>query len=358
MVLSLVSGEQEARERLRAFWRGSSLGRPALYVVADNPNFHARPWTGPEGECKENDLSPEWHAWRANNLLESTIFLAEAMPSAIIRWGTLLVTVAVLAGGDYEFHSSSGWIKAISDLWDRPLPSFDPHGPVTKALERCIARVAQAVGDRGFVNPPIMLDGMTTLSGFRTPRQLCYDLIERPDQVRRWSEALTSIYIEAYEHFYRQATRLGYGDTCTWLQVMAEGRFEAVQCDFGVMLSPAMYERFAMPDLQRITEYMDYSLYHLDGTCQLRFLDLLQTLPKLNGIQWNPEPGAGSPVLWLDAFRDIRKRGFSLYVACDTVDEAVQITHALGPDGLMLVLPRFKSVAEAEGAIQEIERSC
>ena len=358
MAFSLKSDEQEARERLRAFWYGSSLGRPALYVVADNPDFRASPWTGPEEECKENDLSPEWHAWRAENLLGGTIFLAEAMPGAIIRWGTLLVTVAVLAGGDYEFHSNSAWIKPIPDLWDRPLPRFDPQGPVTQALERCIERVAQVVGNRGFVNPPIMLDGLTTLSGFRTPRQLCYDLLECPDHVRRWSEALTDIYIEAYEHFYRQVTRLGYGDTCTWLQVMAEGRFEAVQCDFGVMLSPAMYERFVMPDLRRVTEYMDYSLYHLDGTCQLRFLDLLRTLPKLNGIQWNPEPGAGSPVLWLDAFREIRKRGFSLYVACDTVDEAVQLTRALGPDGLMLVLPRFKTVAEAEQAIRQIAQSC
>ena len=45
--------------------------------------------------------------------------------------------------------------------------------------------------------------------------------------------------------------------------------------DFGIMLSPRMFEQFALPDLYRVTEYMAYSLYHLDGTPQMRFLDLL-----------------------------------------------------------------------------------
>jgi len=130
---------------------------------------------------------------------------------------------------------------------------------------------------------------------------------------------------------------------------------EAVQCDFATMISPAMFERFVVPDLRVMTERLDFSLYHLDGTCQLRFLDLLGTLPRLNGIQWNPEPPAGSPVGWIDALRDIRRRGFSLLVWVAGVEEAVALARALGPDGLCLVLPRFKIAEEARAAIRTIE---
>ncbi len=353
------SNEAEARDRLRAFWAGSSMGRPALYVVAEKPGVAPEPWPGPGEavECKEHDFLPAWHAWRAKNQLDTTIYLAEAMPGVIARWGTLLTTVAVLAGADYEFHSNSAWVKPLPDLWERPLPVFRPQHPSVKTMEACLLAIADVVRDRGFVSPPIMLDGLTVLSQFRTPPQLCMDVVERPEQVRRWSDALTTLYIDAYEHFYRMLKGMGYGDTCTWLQVMAEGRFEAVQCDFAVMLSPGMFARYTIPDLRRLTEYLDYSLYHLDGTCQMRFLDLLRTLPRLNGIQWNPEPPAGSPVKWLDAFREIRKRGFCLYVSCETVDEAVCITRELGPDGLMLVLPRFATLAEAEQAITAIEKA-
>ena len=90
----------------------------------------------------------------------------------------------------------------------------------------------------------------------------------------------------------------------------------------------------------------------------MRFLDLLRTLPQLNGIQWNPEPPAGSPARWVEAFREIRKRGFCLHVHCWNVDEAVAITKALGPDGLLLALPRFKTVTEAEAVIRAVARAC
>jgi hypothetical protein len=357
MPFSLKENEREAREALRAFWAGASLGRPALHVTVRGPDYVKADWPGPgeEVEDKEHDFLPAWHAWRMDEYLKSTLFLAEAMPGTILRMGTLLVTVAILAGGDYEFHSNSGWIQVLPDIWDRPTPTFDPRSPAACGIEACLRSLAWAVGRRGFVSPPIMLDGLTTLSSFRTPRQLCLDVVERPDDVRRWSDALTTLYIDAYEHYYRLCQQLGYGDTCTWLSAMAEGRMEAVQCDFAIMLSPRMFEQFALPDLRRLTEYMSYSLYHLDGTPQMRFLDLLRTLPRLNGIQWNPEPPAGSPVGWIEAFREIRKRRFSLHIHCGSVGEAIEITRALGPDGLLLVLPRFDTLREAEQAIRDIQ---
>lgn len=349
--------EAEARERLRAFWAGSSLGRPALAVTALKPGVDPALVAAPLQRSPAKDRDPAWHAAIAERKLATTAFLAEAMPSTLLEWGNVLVTVALLAGGDYAYESDTAWIRPMPDIWERPLPRFDPRGEVCRAMERCLAGIARVVAARGLVNPPIMLDGLTTLSGFRTPRQLCYDCIERPEQVRAWSDALTSIYIDAYEHFRRFLLPYGYTDATTWLHAMAEGTLEAVQCDFAVMLSPAMFAQFVMPDLRRLTDAFQYSLYHLDGTCQLRFLDQLATLPRLNGIQWNPEPPAGSPVRWLDALRAIRARGWVLHVGCETTEEAITLTRELGPDGLFIVLPRFDSFDTAEEAIRRIERA-
>ncbi len=358
MPFTCKPNEADARERLRAFWAGASLGRPALYIVAANRDAEPIPWRGAPAPSLETDLDPAWHAWYHDEALRCNLYLAEAMPGVGFRWGTLLVTVAAFAGGEYGYHSDSTWIKPIPRLWERPIPRFDPHSPLVGKVEACLRACAAVVGDRGYVNPPSMLDGLTTLSSFRTPEQLCYDVVKRPDDVLRWSAALTDIYTAAYEHFYSMLRGLGYGDTSTWLQPMAEGRFEAVQCDFSVMLSPPMYQWLVLPDLQRTCDAMDYALYHLDGTSQLRFLDLLRTVRGLHGIQWNPEPGAGSPVRWIDAFRRIREMGFCLLVGCSSVEEAVALTRALGPDGLMLSLPRFAGPAEAERAVQQIARVC
>lgn len=354
---SLKENEGEARERLRAFWAGSSLGRPALHVTARRAGYKPPAWPGPALDLMAQDRTPAWFAHCAEIQLCGTRFMAEAMPHPQLKFGSHLIVVALLAGAEYRYESNSAWIKPVDDLWNRTLPRFDPAHPVVELLDRHLRAVGEVTGRRGFVNPLVMLDGLTTLSQLRTPARLCTDVLDSPERVQEWSAALTGLYLAAYEHFYRLVEGLGYGESCSWLEAMAEGRMEAVQCDFAVMLSPAMFERFVLPDLRRLTEYLDFSLYHLDGSCQLRFLDLLRTLPRLHGIQWNPEPRAGRPAQWLEAFRDIRRRGFCLHVWVQNAEEAVCLTRALGPDGLLLSLPRFDSEAEAEAAIERIARA-
>ena len=353
MGYSAKSNEREARERLRAFWARSSLGRPALSVPVANPAVREEKWPGPELTPKQRDLLPEWHAWQHGAWNQPEILLAETMPAHHVAWGSFLTTLACFAGGDYEYHDSA-WIQEIPDLWQRPLPRFDPNSPLARTLDACYDAAKTAAAGRGFVTPPLMMDGLSTLAMFRSAERLCMDMVDRPDTVKAWSAALNTLYIDIYEHYYQ---RLGFRESLCFFGPMAEGRSEGVQCDFAVTLSPAMYEEFVLPDLRRVTDYFDFSLYHLDGTCQMRFIDLLRRCPKLTGIQWNPETTARNPLEWFDAFGEIRRRDFCLMIWA-SVDEAVAITRELGPDGLFLCLPRFETVAEAETAIRRIEAVC
>jgi len=343
----------DAQEHLRAFWAGSSLGRPALGLAFADQTVTPEPWPGPALTEKERDLLPDWHALSARNNVRRMRFAAEGMPGYHVFWGSFLTTLAVLAGGEYTYHDSA-WILPIPDLYTRPLPVFDPAHPVAVALAACYRRMVAEVGTAGFVTPPLMMDGLSTLSLFRGTDQLCMDMVDEPEMVRRWSDALTTLYIDIYEYYYQL---IGAERSLCFFGPMAEGRSEGVQCDFAVNLSPAMYEAFVYPDLRRVTDYFDFSLYHLDGTCQLRFLDHLRAMPGLNGIQWNPETTAGSPIHWLDALREIRRRRFSLMIWVN-VEEAVILTRELGPDGLFLQLTDVDSEARAEEAIAAVSAAC
>jgi hypothetical protein len=360
MSFTIKKDEKEARERLKAFWAGSSLGgRPALFIAAKKTEYVKKPWDRPDLDRKELDFLPEWHAYYNNITLESTEYLAEAMPSGMVSFAGNINMPSVLIGGEYDYHSAgNAWIKPDADLWDKPVPQFDPNHPIVKSLEKCYEKVFETVGDRGFVNPPVMLGPLSLLSELRTGERLCLDLYENPEKVKSWTNAVADVYIAAYDHFYTLIKSRGYGETSSWLQAMSEGRFEAMECDFGVMISPDMFKEFALPIITRFTEYFDNTLYHMDGTSQMRFLDLLSSIPRLNGIQWNPEPSAGSPVKWIDAFKEIRKRKLCLHIWCFTVDEAVELAKELGPDGLILVLAPLDSTAEAEKAIKRISSVC
>jgi len=358
--LLLKENEEEARERLRAFWAGSSLGRPVVLATVRGKEIAPLPGESERFPvAKANEWDPRFTEEATDWWLTHTtdVWLGESMPRACFGPGSSLVLPAVWVGADYELDGGTAWIKPIDGLYERPLPVFDPRAPSIHATEECMMAMVRAVKGRAFVNPPLLMDGLTTLSMLRTPEQLCLDLLERPDDVRRWSDALTSLFVEGYDYFYNILLRHGHGEAGAFFILMAEGRMEAVECDFAVMMSPKQFERFALPDLLRMTNYLEYSLYHLDGTCQMRFLDLLRTLPKLTGIQWNPEPPAGSPLKWIGAFKEIRKRSFCLTVSCGTVDEAVGVTRELGPDGLALFLPSFDTRGEAERAIERIEKA-
>lgn len=59
-----------------------------------------------------------------------------------------------------------------------------------------------------------------------------------------------------------------------------------MQVDFSVMLSPGMYEQFALPELHRISSAVDHTIYHLDGQEQIRHLDMILSVPGIDLIQW------------------------------------------------------------------------
>ena len=348
--------DAETRSRLRAFWQGESFGdRPALLAFARNKTFVPTPWQGPALTRKQKDFDPDWHAWSQCENVRSYDCFAEATPSVNVNVGGLLTVLAVLAGGDYEYHDSA-WIQPWPDVLDNPVPQFDPACDAVRKWTACYRKLAEAVGSDAHVNPPVQIDALTTLSMFIGPDALCVSLLEEPEKVKRWTRDATSLYIACTDYFSRLLNGLGHAGSTSWLGTYSEGNMDAVQCDFAVMLSPEMFGEFVMPDLRRTTAFMRDALYHLDGTEQMRFIEQIASSPNLRGIQWNPAKHALHPSEHMAHFKRIRELGLSLFTWVESVEHAVYITEQLGPDGLCLGLPRFETEPEARAAIAAVER--
>lgn len=365
---SLKENEAEARERIRAFWAGSSLGRPAIHATVRRPDFEPAVWEGEKLSPKEKDLSAEFQSFTALNALQSEIYLAEAMPGYAIRVDTHIPLLAALVGGEYEYVTDedwwggywggTAWIQPWPEIFEQPLPKFDATDPFVEALTKVTQGVADFVGSLGIVSPPCYTDALSTLGALRKEQQLCADICLEPDPVIRWTQAATQLIIDSFEHFYAVLAERGYGECVSWLPLLAEGKMDSVQCDFSIMLSPDQYNEFVAPDLEKLTLHFDYSYYHLDGHDNMRFLNTISSLKGLGAIQYTRVAGSDYPGYCLDDYREIRRRGLSLYAHCMNVDEAVETTKTVGPDGLFLALPQFSTVDEAEKAIRAIERAC
>jgi len=345
----------EAAERFEAWWAGSSLGRPAVtfcgLLVEDRPAGLDDP--RPEAQ---RDMDPRWHLACARRDLDAHAFAGETMPGVYPRFASNLAIPASLAGGVLDYRETTAWTEPMPDVYERDLPGFDPSHPVLAVLAESLRLMGEQLGDRGLLSVPPLLDGLTTLSLYRDSGPLCEDLIDRPGDVKRVAAHLDRLAVDAHRAMYEVINGFGHAQTVTWAGIYAPGKAEMVQCDFSIMLSPAMFEEFALPGLRLVTEYMDRSCYHLDGTPQTRFLDLLCSLDRLHAIQWNPEPPAKPPLAWLEFFHAVRDRGRSLWVACDT-ETAIALTRELGPDGLMVNVRDVKTLEQAEAVLDSLEKA-
>jgi len=68
-----------------------------------------------------------------------------------------------------------------------------------------------------------------------------------------------------------------------------------------------MFEQFVMPALTEQCDWLDYSMFHLDGHQCIPHLDLILSIDSLNAVEWTPDPqvpGGGNP-RWFDMYRKI-----------------------------------------------------
>ena len=80
-----------------------------------------------------------------------------------------------------------------------------------------------------------------------------------------------------------------------------------MQCDASAMFSSAMFDDFVVPALTEQCRWLDYSLYHLDGTQAMHHLDSLLAIEALDAIEWTPQAGieSGGHPRWYPLYKRI-----------------------------------------------------
>jgi hypothetical protein len=111
-----------------------------------------------------------------------------------------------------------------------------------------------------------------------------------------------------------------------------------------------------MPALAEQCEWLDYSLYHLDGTQAMHHVEALCEIEGLDAIEWTPQTGragGGSPE-WYDLYRRIKAGGKGIQAIDVRPEEVVPLLDTIGPEGLF-IMTWAKDEAEAEGVIEQVE---
>jgi 5-methyltetrahydrofolate--homocysteine methyltransferase len=198
----------------------------------------------------------------------------------------------------------------------------------TAAVERWQGQVAISHADLG--------GNLDILASFRDSAGLLFDLMDHPQEVDRLVKDITAVWLRYYaelDTIIRPTCR----GTTAWAPLWTPGRTYMLQSDFCYMISPAMFERFVLPDLSAICDELDYAFYHLDGKGEIPHLDMLLDLARLRGIQWISGDGQPPPDQWLPLLKRIRNGG-KLCQVFVRPEGARRIVKNLGGKGFLLVI--------------------
>lgn len=300
-------------------------------------------------------LDPVQRACRAERHLDSIYFTGDAFPQYDTHLGP--GNLATFLGAEPEFALDTVWYHpCISDPDTHPPLRFDPENPWflrQKAILEEGVRVSQG---RYPVTIPDLVEGLDILSALRDPQHLLLDLIERPGYVQERLAEINQVYFQVFEQFYEIVRGSWGGNVFSAFHIWGPGKTAKVQCDAAAMISPRMFREFAVPTLAEQCAWLDYSMYHLDGTQAIPHLDALLEIEELDAIEWTPQvslPQGGDP-LWYNLYRRILRAGKSVQAISVRPQEVIPLLEAVGPQG-MFVSVNVDSEAKAETLVKMVE---
>jgi 5-methyltetrahydrofolate--homocysteine methyltransferase len=286
-------------------------------------------------------------------ILNHTHYLGDAFPKWWVNYGP--GTMAAFLGARVSWTPDTTWfwpldgVESLADIQ----PRYDPENPwwqrvqeVTRcAVDRWRGEVVVGITDLG--------GNLDILASLRSSEKLLLDLTDAPQQVDRLVQEINALWLRYYDALYAVTSQTGRGCAC-WGPLWSPAPGYMLQSDFSYMISPRMFRRFVMPDINQCCSHLDYGFFHLDGKGEIPHLDQLLSVDRLRGVQW--QPGDGQPMAdgWLELIGKIRDAGkrCQIYV---TREGALAVQRALGGRGfIMHIVGDTMTIEEGEAFLKQM----
>jgi hypothetical protein len=321
-------------------WWNHELKRPLVYIGVTYPVEGKRP---PYGYMTNYPLTmnAEELVDQYAPFLSAAKFYADGFPWLWTNFGP-----GIMAGFTGSLVNSV--IEPSETVWFSPKKTvaiqdlkleYDAKNEWWKRVQEVTAAVVMRFGKMVPVPITDLGGNLDILASLRDSQGLLYDLMDAPEEVDRLVKQTTQLWIRYYDELYQANREVGRGSSC-WTPLWSPGKTYMLQSDFCYMISPAMFRRFVLPDLETICDYLDDGFYHLDGKNEIPHLDMLLSIKRLRGIQWIPGDGQPEPQDWLWLLKRIRDSGKLCQVFLRP-EGALKIVRELGGKGFLLIINNY-----------------
>ena len=353
---------EASRKRLEAYWDRQLLDRCCMAMQlpkGDVPlvrNAETVSKTADDdGDYRSNYMDGERMLKRSLARFENTQYFGDAFPVIFPGFGTS-GHAKYFHGANYEFGRDTVWYHAsIDDLAARP-PVYDPASPIYAEEQAVMRYLADEADGRYMLSMPDNCGMIDALAGLRGNAALLTDMVDEPEAVETALARILEGFMASIGALFDIAADACFGGSSQgWMYTFCSGRHLQMQVDFAAMISPAMFRRFAVPELTAVANSLDRAIYHLDGQEQIRHLDALLSIENISAIQWTAVAGQPKTSQFIDVLKRIQAAGKCL-ILMPHADEVETLLTELSSAGLQMVVHGVRTPDEAQALLKMAEK--
>jgi len=348
--LSLMPNADKALQRHEAFWNQAIIDRVPIGISLPRENAAPVP-TKNHSTYEEQWLDVEFRAEQMDAILSAQEYPYDAFPIAWPNMGPEIFSV--WCGCGYEYGPHTTWSTPCIEDPDRDTAKLDMRHPLFQTTMRFTDLLLERGRGKFITGLTDFHPGGDHLAALRDPAELCIDVLERPEWIRKMLADSAAEFFAAYGAFAAKLQAAGQPLT-SWLGMVHDGTYYIPSNDFSCMISPKQFEDLFLPGIQQECRFYERSIYHLDGPGALQHLDALLEIPELDAIQWVPTEGTEGFCRWKKVYQKIQNAGKSIWMRiwASDIDELVT---SMRPEGLYIAaIQGLSGRDELEAAVKRL----
>ena len=314
-----------------AFWAKDVIDRPLIAVTSKKKPLAP---VGYLENAESGDYLPVLEKVAAN--VENTWYGGEALPMFECSFGP--DQFAAFMGGTIEFNTETktSWVHPFwNDDYSEDMVQFHTApGSYYDKMIHYITTAAEFAKGRFLISMLDIHSNLDAISASRGPQNLCMDLADDPDKVERVLRKVLPLFKQLVD-VVSDAGNMDKNGYAGWIPIYSREKYAVLQCDFSIMISPAMTRRFVVPALEYEASCLKHNVYHYDGVGALSHLDDILGIKEIDVIQWVPGAGQPKSIKWIDLLKKMQKSGKGLWIEGWSPQEIKSHFKELDPKGIM-----------------------
>ncbi len=350
---------EDTKKKYQEFWAKENHDRPLLFITAPRENYTKKEIKEPDN-IEERWTDTEYVIKKARNDFNATYYGADAYPNL---WPDLGPDILVAyLGSELIFGEQTSWSTPTLNDWGQVKNlRFDSENKWwQKTVEMTKAMMQDSNGDY-MVGITDLHPGADAIASLRGLSRFCIDLYDNPAEVKEAIFKVLDVFKKTMDLSF-EMTNVSENGTTNWMDIWHPGRYYVTSADILYMISEQMYDEFLSEELFEEVNWLEDTIFHLDGVGSLKHLDSLLKIEKLNGIQWMYGAGQPSAAHWIPELKKIQNAGKLIQVDVMPSDLDI-LLEELKPEGVMYMVRThnlknpIKSEQEAKDIVKKVEKS-